>query len=134
MSIVKGFQITARLAEFGEWETVDSPELDITVDDYYPPGARTPQKLISIGKYSDIQVGRAYDPGKDSQVEDWVQRVLNGADTSRTLTLFVFNDQNVLQTSKTYKVFPIGTKPPEGKAGDGAVAMFMLKLAVEKRI
>jgi len=137
MSIVKGYQITARLAEFGEWEQVDSPELDITMDDYYPPGARTPQKLISIGKFTDITLGRAYDPSRDSTVEDYVQRTLNGQDASggaRSLTIFVFNDQNILQTSKTYKVFPIGTKPPAGKNGDGGISEFVLKLAVEAKI
>lgn len=133
MSIVKGYQITASLAEFGEFETVDSPELDITVDDYYPPGAKTPQKLMSIGKFADIQVGRAYDPSRDNQLEDWVQRVLNGTDSSRNLTIFIFNDQQGVQHSKTYKVFPIGTKPPVGKSGDGTVSQFMVKLAVESK-
>lgn len=134
MSIVKNFQITAKLAEFGEFETVDSPELDITVDDYYPPGARTPVKLISIGKFADINIGRAYDPTRDSQIEDWIKRVLNGKDGPRNLTIFVFNDQNAVQASKTYKVVPLGAKPPAGKSGDGAVAEFMVKLAVEAQI
>lgn len=134
MSIVKSFQITAKLGEFGEWEMVDSPELDITVDDYYPPGSRTPQKLISVGKFADIQIGRAYDPSRDAAVEDWVKRVLNGYDGPRNLTLFIFNDQNVLQSSKTYKVLPLGTKPPAGKSGDGGIAEFMLKLCVEAQL
>ena len=134
MSIVKGFQITASMAEFGEFETVDSPELDITVDDYYPPGARLPQKLPSIGKFSDITVGRAYDPQKDNAIEDWVKRVLNGTDRERNLTIFVFNDQNALQVAKTYLVKPMGTKPPAGKSGDGAIAQFVVKLAVEQEV
>lgn len=134
MSIVKNFQITAKLAEFGEWETVNSPELDITVDDYYPAGATTPRKLISIGKFSDVEIGRAYDPSKDAPVEDWVKRVLNGKDTSRNLTIFVFNDQKAVQATKTYKVFPINTKPPSGKSGDGAISEFMVKLAVEEQL
>ncbi len=134
MSIVKGFQITAALGEFGEWETVDSPELDITVDDYYPPGARTPIKIPSVGKFSDITVGRAYDPGKDNPVEDWVKRVLNGRDSTRNLTIFVFNDQKAIQTSKTYLVKPTGTKPPAGKSGDGTISQFVLKLAVEAEV
>ena len=134
MSIVKGFQITAALGEFGEWETVDSPELDVTTDDYYAPGTRTPQKLPSIGKYADITLGRAYDPSKDNPVEDWVKRYLNGRDTARNLTVFVFNDQSAIQTSKTYIVKPTGTKPPAGKSGDGSIAMFTLKLCVESEV
>ncbi len=134
MAIVKSYQITARLAEFGEWESVDSPELDITVDDYYPPGARTPLKLPSIGKFADIQLGRAYDPSRDAAVEDWVKKVLAGLDGPRNLTLLIFNDQNVLQASKTYVVKPTGTKPPHGKSGDGAISEFMLKLCVESQI
>lgn len=134
MSIVKNFQIFASLAEFGQFETVDSPELDITVDDYYPPGARLPQKLYSIGKFSDIQIGRAYDPSRDAALEDWNKRCLNGQDGPRNLTIHVLNDQNVMQASKTYLVKPIGVKPPAGKSGDGGIAEFMVKLAVESQL
>lgn len=131
MSIVKNWQIIASLAEFGNWEGVESPELDITTDDYYPPGSRTPVKLPSIGKFSDISLTRAHDPTVDKRVEDWVKRVLNGTDGPRNLTVSVLNDQSVVQMTRTYVVKPIGYKPPAGKSGDSAISEFSLKLAVE---
>lgn len=134
MSIVKGFQTIARLAEFGEWEGVTSPELDITIDNYYPPGSRTPVKLFSVGAFSDISLTRAYDPAKDNAVEAWVSRCLNGLDGPRNLTIIILNDQNIVQTTKTYVVKPAGSKAPDGKSGDGAVSEFTLKLACEARL
>ena len=49
----------------------------------------------------------------------------------RNLTIHVMNDQNIVQASKTYLVKPQGVKPPGGKSGDGGVADFSVKLAVE---
>ncbi len=133
MSIVKGYQILGRLAEFGEWENVTSPELDVTTDNYYPPGARTPQKLPSVGAFTDITLQRAYDPSKDNAVEDWVIRYLNGQESSRNLTVVILNDQGIVQATKTYTVKPMGFKPPDGKSGDGAISEFTLKLSCESR-
>lgn len=134
MSIVKGFQTLARLAEFGEWESVTSPELDIVTDNYYPAGAKLPIKLPSTATFSDITLQRAYDPGRDNAVEDWVQRYLNGLDGPRNLTVIVLNDQNIVQGTKTYKVKPMGCKAPDGKSGDGALAEFTLKLSCEAKL
>lgn len=133
MSIVKNFQIYARLAEFGDFEMVQQPELDITADDYYPPGAKIPQKLASIGKYGDIEMSRAYDPSRDAAVEDWVKKCLNGQDVGRNATFYILNDQKAVQASKTFKVKPTGSKPPGGKSGDGAIAEFTVKLCVEEQ-
>lgn len=134
MSIVKGYQIIGRLAEFGEWEGVQVPELDITTDDYYPPGSRTPLKLPSTGKFTDISLQRAHDPSRDNPVEAWVMRYLQGLDGPRNLTIVVLNDQNIVQATKTYVVKPMGYKPPDGKSGDGAVSEFTLKLSCEARL
>lgn len=134
MSIVKGYQTIARLGEFGEWEGVTTPELDINTDDYFPPGARTPLKLPSTGKYSDVTLTRAYDPAHDNQVEAWVTRYLNGQEISRNMTIVVLNDQNIVQTTKTYKVLPMGYKAPDGTSGDGTVSKFTLKLSCEARV
>lgn len=133
MSIVKNFQIYAQLGEFGMFEMVQQPELDIQVDDYFPPGARIAQKLASIGKYADIEFTRAYDPSKDSKVEDWVKRCLNGLDGGRNATFFIENDQKAVQASKTYKVKATGTKAPGGKSGDGAISEFTVKLCIEEQ-
>lgn len=134
MSIVKGYQTIARLAEFGEWEGVTSPELDIATDNYYPAGARTPIKLPATGTYSDITLTRAYDPSKDNAVEAWVTRYLNGLEGSRNLTIIVLNDQNIVQATKTYVVKPMGYKAPDGKSGDNNMAEFTLKLSCEARL
>ncbi len=134
MSIVKGYQTLARLAEFGEWEGVTSPELDITTDNYYPAGARTPLKLPSIGSFTDITLQRAYDPSRDAAVEDWVMRYLNGLEGPRNLTVVVLNDQSAVQATKTYIVKPMGYKAPDGKSGDGAVSEFTLKLSCEAKL
>lgn len=133
MSIVKGYQIFGRLAEFGEFEGVTAPELDITTDNYYPPGARTPQKLPSIGAFTDIALTRAYDPAKDNAIEDWVIRYLNGQESSRNLTVLVLNDSGIVQATKTFVVKPMGFKMPDGKSGDGVVGQFTLKLSCESR-
>lgn len=133
MSIVKNFQIYARLGEFGDFEQVQQPELDITTDDYYPPGAKIPQKLTSIGKYGDIELTRAYDPSRDAAVEDWVKRCLNGVDGARTATFFILNDQKAVQASKTFKVKATGSKPPGGKSGDGAISEYSVKLCIEEQ-
>lgn len=134
MSIVKNYQTIARLAEFGEWEGVTSPELDIVTDDYYPAGSRTPVKLPSTGKFTDITLQRAYDPSRDNKVEDWVIRYLNGVEGPRNLTVIVLNDQNIVQATKTYVVKPMGYKAPDGKSGDGAISEFTLKLSCEARL
>jgi len=134
MSIVKNYQILGRLAEFGEWEKVQSPELDIVTDNYYPAGARTPVKLPSTGSFTDVTLQRAYDPSKDNAVEDWVMRYLAGLEGPRNLTIVVLNDQNIVQATKTYKVKPMGYKMPDGTSGDGGVSEFVLKLSVEARI
>jgi hypothetical protein len=134
MSIVKGYQTIGRLAEFGEWEGVTTPELDITTDNYYPAGARTPLKLPSIGSFTDVTLTRAYDPSKDNAVESWVMRYLNGLEAPRNLTIVVLNDQNIVQTTKTYVVKPMGYKAPDGKSGDGNVSEFTLKLSCEARL
>lgn len=134
MSIVKNFQIYASLGAFGNFEMVQQPELDITTDDYYPAGAKIPQKLASIGKYGDIELSRAYDPSKDGPVEDWVKRCLNGRDVGRVATFFILNDQGAVQASKDFKVKPTGSKPPGGKSGDGGIAEFTVKLCVEEQI
>lgn len=133
MSIVKNFQIYASLGEFGNFEMVQQPELDITVDDYFPAGARIAQKLNSIGKYGDIEFSRAYDPSRDSSVEDWVKRCLNGLDGGRVATFFILNDQNAVQASKDFKVKATGSKPPGGKSGDGGISEFTIKLCVEEQ-
>jgi hypothetical protein len=134
MSIVKGYQTIARLAEFGEWEGVTSPELDIATDNYFPPGARTPLKLPSTGSFTDITLTRAYDPANDNKVEAWVMRYLNGLETPRNLTIVVLNDQNIVQATKTYVVKPTGYKAPDGKSGDANISEFTLKLACEARL
>lgn len=134
MSIVKGYQTIARLAEFGEWEGVTSPEMDINVDDYHFPGARFPVKLPGTAKFSDISLQRAYDPSKDNAVEAWVTRYVNGLEGPRNLTIVVLNDQNIVQTTKTYVVKPMGYKAPDGKSGDGTVAEFTLKLSCEAKL
>ena len=133
MAIVKNYQIYAQLAEFGLFEGVAQPEFDIQTDDYFPASASTPQKLPSTGKFGDINWTRAYDPSKDSRVVDWVTRYQQGIEGPRQATVFVNNDQGIVQASRTYLVKPVGYKEPDGKSGDGGISEFTLKLAVETR-
>jgi hypothetical protein len=134
MSVVKGFQIIASLAEFGTWEAVTQPELEIQQDDWYPPGSRFPVKLFSTGKFSDITLTRAYDPGRDAKVEDWFFRYVNGLEGPRNLMVAVLNDQNVVQSTKSYVVKPLSVKSPDGKSGDGGLSEFTIKLSCEAKI
>ncbi len=123
--------VYADLGEFGTFDTVSGGELQQTVTDYTPGGSRQARKLKGGFKYSDIVLTRAWDPGRDNAVVDWMKRsIVDGIDDPRTLTKHTKTAQGGVADTKSYNVVPSMQKLPDGKAGDDSVAELSITLSV----
>jgi len=125
-------QIVVTVGEFGDFEQATGGDVKVNVTPYFEAGAKVPRKITSTGDQSDLVVTRAYRPGRDGALVDWVKHVRDGTDmVARTAVKKYLNALGVVVDTQTYSVRAIDVKTPDSKAGDTAIAEVQLTLAVE---
>lgn len=128
--------IYAEMDPFGTFDTFTGGELSRNVTDYVPGGENKARKIPSrTYAYSDIVITRAWDPEQDSQVVDWVNRVVvQGIDDPKTVVKYTKNKQGTIVDAKSYMVTPKAMKTPDGMHGDDSIAEFSVTLSVEREL
>ncbi len=125
-------QIVVTVSEFGDFEQATGGDIKVNVTPYFEAGSKVPRKITSTGDQSDLVVTRAYRPGRDRDLIEWVAHVRDGTDTApRTAVKKYLNALGVVVDSQTYLVRAIDVKTPDSKAGDTAIAEIQVTLAVE---
>lgn len=132
---VSNFGVVGVIGEFGEFEEITGGIPTTTFTEWYEAGTRTPQHIPATTTYTDLVLKRAYKADRDQRVVNWQKSFAQGFEGPRTVTKQIRNYQGVVQTIETYAVCkPVSVETPEGKSGDGTIAMITVTLKVTQKL